>query len=105
METLIAIVALAGGLAAATWWWLSRPRSSSGQRSRGGRADEHSVDGAFVFQPSGAPPDRTDRPPSSLSVARLALTVAVTAILLVAVAWLIGLAVKVQLDTYFNSGG
>lgn len=104
METLIAIVALAGGSAAAAWWWLSRPRSSSGQRARGG-VGEPPLDGAFVFQPSDAPPDRTDRPPPSLSVARLALTVAVTAIILVAVAWLIGLAVKVQVDTYFNSGG
>ena len=59
----------------------------------------------FVLHPSDAPVPRLDRPPPALSLARLALTVAITTALLVAVAWLIGFAVKVQLDRYFQSGG
>ena len=57
----------------------------------------------FVLPP--APPAREDRPPPTLSVARLALTLAVTTAVLVAAAWLIGLLVKLQLDRYFRSGG
>jgi hypothetical protein len=59
----------------------------------------------FVLQPSDSPPPRVDRPPPALSIARLALTVAVTTVLLVAVAWMVGFIVKVQLDRYFTSGG
>ncbi len=58
----------------------------------------------FVLHPSDDPVPRLGRPPPALSVARLALTVAITTGLLVAVAWLIGFAVKVQLDRYFQSG-
>jgi hypothetical protein len=58
----------------------------------------------FVLSPSGAPP-REDRPPPTISFVRLALTLAVTTALLVAVAWVIGLLVKLQLDRYFSSGG
>ncbi|MGH2692897.1 MAG: hypothetical protein ACRDHM_10415 [Actinomycetota bacterium] len=64
------------------------------------------IDGDFfVLHPSDSPVPRVDRPPPALSLARLALSVAVTTVLLVAVAWLIGFAVKVQLDQYFRSGG
>lgn len=59
----------------------------------------------FVLHPSDAPPPRSDRPPPAVSIARLALTVALTTALMVAVAWMIGFAVKVQLDRYFTSGG
>jgi hypothetical protein len=59
----------------------------------------------FVLPPSGAPRAREDRPPPPLSVARLVLTLAVTTAVLVAVAWLIGLLVKLQLDRYFRPGG
>ena len=59
----------------------------------------------FVLYPSDAPVPRADRPPPAVSLARIAFTVAVTTALLVAVAWLIGFAVKVQLDQYFRSGG
>jgi len=69
----------------------------------GGRAETEGE--FFVLQPSGAPHPRIDRPPPALSIARLALAVAVTTVLLVAVAWVVGFVVKVQLDRYFTSGG
>jgi hypothetical protein len=59
----------------------------------------------FVLPPLGAQPVREDRPPPTISVVRLALTLAVTTALLVAVAWVVGLLVKLQLDRYFRSGG
>lgn len=59
----------------------------------------------FVLTPSRAPPIREDRPPPTISVVRLALTLAVTTAVLVAVAWVGGLLLKLQLDRYFSSGG
>lgn len=59
----------------------------------------------FVLRPSYVPPIREDRPPAGWSLARLALTIAVTTALLVAAASAIGFLVKLQLDRYFRSGG
>ena len=98
---LLLLVALAGLAAAAFWWRMSR--SQGDEEPVPVRPAE--VDGElFVLHPSDDPPPRGDRPPPALSVARIAAAVAVTTALLVAVAWLIGLLVKVQLDGYFRSG-
>jgi hypothetical protein len=59
----------------------------------------------FVLLPSDAPPLREDRPPAAWSLARLAVTMAITTLLLVAVAWAIGFILKLQLDHYFKPGG
>lgn len=59
----------------------------------------------FVLLPSDVPPIREDRPPAAWSLARLALTMAITTLLLVAVAWTIGFILKLQLDHYFGPSG
>ncbi len=112
METLVILVTLAGLSAGGVWWWLSRPEAPSPRRvaeiswSSTGRPGNAEVDGDFfVLPPSDAPTPRMDRPPPALSIARIALAVAISTVFLVAVAWLVGLTVKVQLDNYFTTGG
>jgi hypothetical protein len=59
----------------------------------------------FVLLPAETPAAREDRPPTRLSVARLALAIAVTTALMVLLTMAIGFLVKLQLDRYFTSGG
>jgi hypothetical protein len=103
--TLVLLVALAALTAAAFWWSMSRSRGSGGSEGERPASGAPEVDGEFfVLHPSDVPPPREDRPAPAVSVARIALAVAVTTAMLVAVAWLLGLMVKVQLDGYFRSG-
>ena len=101
MEIVFLLVTLAGLAAAAVWWRLSRPDSSGPATGFG---SEESGD-LFVLTPSGEPTPRVDRPAPSAVIARLALTVAVTTVVLVAIAAAIGLILKAQLDSYFGAGG
>lgn len=102
METLLILVLAAGLPAAAVWWALSRAP---------GRGDDGRLVGfgpqgadAFVFSPSDSTPVPDDRPPRSISLARLSVAVAISTVVLVAAVWVLGLLVKVQLDRYFLSG-
>lgn len=104
--TLVLLVALAGLTAAALAWRMSRSPVAGGSDQDPATPGSTEVDGGFfVLHPSDEPPPREDRPPPALSVARLALAIGVTTVLLVAIAWLLGLMVKVGLDSYFKSGG
>ena len=105
------LVAAAGLSAAGFWWWMSRPPDRRGGRERGtsrlvgfGNPGDEAASDVFVFAPSADPAIRDDRPPRSVSMARLALAIAVWTVLLVAAAWAIGLFLKLQLDRYFLSG-
>ncbi len=92
------------------WRWTSRSeepatrKSAGGPRTPGSSGAEGAGGDFFVLHPAEGPAPRIDRPPPARSLARLALTVALITALLVAVAWLIGFIVKVQLDRYFTSG-
>ncbi len=106
------LVAAAGLSAVAVWWWMARPDSRQGWAERratrlvgfGGSADDMASD-VFVFGPSEHPTPREDRPPPAISVARLALVIALWTVVLVVAASAIGFLIKVQLDRYFLSGG
>jgi hypothetical protein len=105
----VSLVVVAGLSAAGVWWWMSRSRApvegSSGFGPSAGTFEAEDRGDFFVLPPSGEPPVRFDRPPRAISLARLALTVGATTVLLVALAYLIGFVVKVQLDRYFTGGG
>ena len=93
------------------WRWTSRSEEpgtrklADGPSAQGSSGAGEAGGDFFVLHPAEGPAPRIDRPPPVRSLARLALTVALTTALLVAVAWLIGFIVKVQLDRYFTSGG
>ncbi len=105
------LVAAAGLAAGGVWWWMSRPADHPGWADRratslvgfGGSADDAEGD-FFAFAPSTDATIREDRPPPAISVARLALAIAVWTIVVVAAASAIGFLVKLQLDRYFLSG-
>ena len=110
VETVVILVAAAVLSAAGAWWWLSRPAERRGW-DRGeprlvgfGGSDDDAGRDAFVFAPTADTSLREDRPPPAVSVARLALIIAIWTVLLVAVAWAAGLLLKLQLDRYFLSG-
>lgn len=98
------------GLTAAWGWWRMSPGGPGGRRGGnatrligfGGSSGE--AGDSFVFAPSPAPALDDDRPPPAVSVARLALAITVSAAALVAVAWTIGVLIKLQLDRYFIAG-
>ena len=105
------LVGAAGLSAAGVWWWLSRPAGRARARTRNasrlvgfGGSTEQAGDDSFVFSPSADSTVREERPPAAASVARLAMTIAVSTIVLVAAAWAIGWLIKLQLDRYFLSG-
>ena len=105
------LVAAAGLSAGAVWWWMSRPADRPGWADRraarlvgfGGSAEDAEGD-FFAFAPSADATIREDRPSAAISVARLALAVALWTIVVVAAALAIGFLVKLQLDRYFLSG-
>ncbi len=107
------MILVAGAGLSAAWAWSRLGRPAGG--NPGGRKATHLIGFAdtpgettgdiFVFAPSAAPAVDDDRPPPAMSVARLALAIAVSAAALVAVAWAIGFLIKMQLDRYFLAGG
>jgi hypothetical protein len=102
----VALVAVAGLSAAGLWWRMSRYPVQEGPTGfeRASAAVESEGD-LFVLSPSDAAPTRSDRPPRSISLVRLALVIAVSTLVLVALASAIAFLLKVQLDRYFTSGG
>ena len=112
MEIVLILVTAAGLFAAAAGWWLSRSadrRAWGGDEParlvgfRGGGDDAGSE--FFAFAPSADAVIREDRPSPAISVARLALAIAVSTVVLVGAVWAIGFLLKLQLDRYFLSGG
>ena len=115
MESFI-ILAVAAGLSAVVVWWAlgqpgGRPKPREPRRVRRPKeprrvktkdAKEDVGNEEFVLLPSERPVPADDRPPSALSVARLALTIAVFAVLGVGVLTVLGILVKNQLDRFFS---
>lgn len=107
------LVAAAGLGAAGVWWWLSRSADRRGRDRRGaprlvgfgGTAADDAREDFFVFAPSAEAAFPEDRPRAGMTLARLALTIAITTVVLVAAAWVTGFLLKLQLDRYFLSGG
>lgn len=106
------ILVVAAGLSAAwAWWRMSRPDGRGAPRAGkatrligfGGASDEAAGD-TFVFAPSPTQVVEDDRPPPAMSMARLALAIALSSAVLVAATWAIGVLIKVQLDRYFIPG-
>jgi hypothetical protein len=110
------ILAVAAGLSAVVVWWAlgqpaGRPKHKEPRRVRKPQeprrvkkqaAEEDVKNEGFVLLPSERPVPADDRPPSALSVARLALTIAVSAALGVGVLTVLGILVKNQLDRFFS---
>ena len=112
MDIVLVLVATAGLSAAGAWWWLSRSGhgrawgADESPRLVGFEGSGEDAGGEFfAFAPSADVVVSRDRPPPAISVARLALAIAVSTILLVAAVWAIGFLLKLQLDRYFLSGG
>ena len=115
MESFI-ILAVAAGLSAVVVWWalgqpVGRPKPKEPRRVRKLKeprrvprkaAEEDVKNEGFVLLSSGRSVPADDRPPSALSVARLALTIAVFAVLGVGVLTVLGILVKNQLDRFFS---
>jgi hypothetical protein len=110
------ILAVVAGLSAVVVWRAmgqpgGRPKPKDPHRvkkskeprwvERKAREEDGKPEG-FVLLPSETPLPADDRPPSALSVARLALTIAVVAALGVGVLTVLGFLVKSQLDRYFS---
>jgi hypothetical protein len=110
------ILAVAAGLSAVVVWWalgqpVGRPKPKEPRRVRKPKeprrvktkdAEEDVNTEEFVLLPSERPVSADDRPPSALSVARLALTIAVFAVLGVGVLTILGILLKNQLDRFFG---
>ena len=117
METVI-ILAVATGLSAWVVWWALQPPAATREKSPRRKTSpapsprpifqttgpEPVSDGGdgFGMLPRGAPTVVDDRPPRSVSLVRLALTIAFVAVLVVAALAIIGFLVKAQLDQYFT---
>ena len=106
MESFIILAVLAGLSAVVVWWAMGqpvgRPKPKEPRRVKTKAAEEFVTNEEFVLLPSERPVPADDRPPSALSVARLALTIAVFAALGVGVLTVLGFLVKSQLDQYFS---
>ena len=114
MEAFIILAVVAGLSAVVVWWAMGQPGgrpkpqeprrvSRESRRVERKAATEEDVnDERFVLLPSETPLPADDRPPSALSVARLALTIAVFAVLGVGVLTVLGILVKDQLDRFFG---
>jgi hypothetical protein len=115
VESFIILAVLAGLSAVVVWWAMDpswgRPkpkeprrvqRSKEPRRVQTKATEEELNTEGFVLLPSETPLPADDRPPSALSVARLALTIAVFAALGVGVLTVLGFLVKSQLDRYFS---
>jgi hypothetical protein len=121
MEVVI-ILALATGLSAWVVWWALQPPTGTREKKPRRKAspappstprpifqttgpepvsDGPGGDGLGML-PGGAPAAIDERPPRSISLVRLALTIAFVAVLVVATLAIIGLLVKAQLDQYFT---
>jgi hypothetical protein len=111
VEIVLILVAGASLSAAWVWWRMSRPsgvgKPRAGRTTQligfGGSSGEEAGE-IFAFAPAAAPALDDDRPRSAVSVARLALAIAVSAAVLVVAAWTIGVLIKLQLDRYFIAG-
>jgi hypothetical protein len=115
VESFIILAVVAGLSAVVVWWTLGQPggrpkpkeprrvqKSRESRRVQRKAAEEDVNDEEFVLLPSESPVPADDRPPSALSVARLALTIAVFAVLGVGVLTVLGILVKNQLDRFFS---
>lgn len=106
MESFIILAVVAGLSAVVVWWALGqpggRPKPKEPRRVRRKAAEEDVNEEEFVLLPSESPVPADDRPPSALSVARLALTIAAFAVLGVGVLTVLGILVKNQLDRFFS---
>lgn len=115
MESFIILAVAAGLSAVVVWWALGEPggrpkpkeprrvqKAKEPRRGQTKAAEEDVNHEEFVLLPSESPVPADDRPPSALSVARLALTIAVFAVLGVGVLTVLGILVKNQLDRFFS---
>jgi hypothetical protein len=114
VESFIILAVVAGLSAVVVWWALGqpggRPKPKEPRRVQKAKeprrvqkaAEEDVNEEEFVLLPSESPVPADDRPPSALSVARLALTIAVFAVLGVGVLTVLGILVKNQLDRFFS---
>jgi hypothetical protein len=115
VESFIILAVVAGLSAVVVWWAIGQPggrpkpkephrvqKAKEPHRVEGKGAEEDVNTEGFELLPSESPVPADDRPPSALSVARLALTIAVFAALGVGVLTVLGFLVKSQLDRYFS---
>lgn len=115
MESFIILAVAAGLSAVVVWWALGEPggrpkpkeprrvqKAKEPRRGQTKAAEEDVNHEEFVLLPSESPVPADDRPPSALSVARLALTIAVFAVLGVGVLTVLGILVRNQLDRFFS---
>jgi hypothetical protein len=115
METVVIFAVSTLGSAAVVWWAMNPPQERA--RSREPRIsfrkafqptvpeplpDEPGADGFVLLPAAGMPVLPDDRPPRSLSLLRIVLTIAFVAGLGVAAVALIGILVKLQLDQFFT---
>jgi hypothetical protein len=115
METVVIFAVATLGSAAVVWWAMNTP--PEGAQTREPRIsfrkafqptvpdplpDEPSADGFVLLPAGGVPAVPDDRPPRSLSLLRIVLTIAFVAALGVAAVAFIGLLLKFQLDQFFT---
>jgi hypothetical protein len=115
METVVIFVVATLGSAAVVWWAMNPPEGRAAtkeppisfrkafQPTVPEQLPEEQGTDEFVLLPAGGMPSVSDdRPPRSVSLLRIVLTIAFVAALGVAALAMIGLLIKLQLDQYFN---
>ena len=106
MESFIILAFAAGVSAVVVWWAMGQPGGrtkpvKTGPLPRVLPEQEQPAE-RFVLLPTETPLPADDRPSSALSVVRLAVTIAVFAVLAVGVLTALGFVIKSQLDRYFS---
>ena len=117
MEALVILVVAASLSAGVVWWGMSPPGGRASAKVKRPRrrgpprptfqttgpdpVEEPPGDG-FVLLPGGSAVVHDDRPPATLSLVRLLLTITIVAAIAVATLALLGFVLKLQLDRYFT---